>query len=152
MNRQNVAILKSITRVLSGTGDAPCGKGWKNPQTWALVSSRRRTRGCAFGSSCRFCRDTGRVGPGCSQFSWQGQPGCELRAAELCPGLCRLPLAGLRWERSEALSKGQSLPASSLARGPLETAQQSFEANGNSAQSARSSWLSGEDCSNLIFI
>lgn len=97
MNRQDVAMLKYSTRVLSVTRDALCGKGWKSPQTWALVSSRRKTTSCAFAWSCRFFRAARgrRTVLGRLVRVRTVQPGCALRSAVPGSSRCRLPLAAL---------------------------------------------------------
>lgn len=145
MKRQGIAILKYSTRVLSVTRDAPYGKGWeKNPDV-GTRSSQRKITSCALAEllGAAGLRSEGR--PGRSQPGAGPDVRSALRAAALCsPGY--LPeSAGTGG--TDRLSEGPNVPGSSFAR-VEQSKQQSgllMPVNGNSTQSARKSWLRGEN-------
>lgn len=95
----------------------------KPPDVGTRELPERNTERC-FRSSCRFCGAArgGRAGhgPGCAR-SAPGSPQRRLPLAALC--------TGPPGKEGQTDSKGQSLPGSSSARVPLETAEQAFEAS-----------------------
>lgn len=78
-------MLKYSTRVCSATTDAPCEKGWKSPQMWALVSSWWKSTGSACDSSLCFSKSPPLPVSRLHSGRWAGVT--RSRVA-VCTGLC----------------------------------------------------------------
>lgn len=166
-------MLKCSTRVLGVTTDAPCRKGWKSTQMWALVSSRWKSTGRACDSSLCFSKSPpllsppllinrlyseSRSGPGWLRVQWQRD--CTGSALErfVVPGAITVP-APSRWTPSLDLLGMMG----EIEQGPkLAWVKLCSSTGGNSrvvlwgqrmeTKSARQSCLRGENRSNLTAI
>lgn len=130
--------------------ECSCGKGWKSPQLWELMSSWWKSIGPTCDSSLHFSETLFSESVGCVE-RWSGVTGSPVPVGlqglvlEHFVGVITVPAPPRRTPSLDLLrrlSKGQSLPRPSCALTLVETAELSFEASGQKPQQVSTAVLS----------